>query len=371
MKYARTHYHILQIQPDADPEVVDAAYRKLCKKHHPDVNPGHESEERIRQLNAAYHVLGDPAMRRVYDEQLVRERSMGSPLPEDRHMDRGGRGMHHGTGQTTVDDRSAKGAANVLVHWFEALRDQQWHKAWNLISDADRRRIPKEEFVDWQEAVSELFRLGDVSVTVFRTHQENGGPSRIDFVAEGMEVDLLDNEIREMKTVKTVLWNRNRWQVALAYEDVRGLTTKFRLMADSRNVRIVDQGALVEMLRQEAYRAKRFADPLSIAAVRLVPPPGHEEVLGMWDTKALNWMSRSTGRMRMSDMIARLDDGLFLFILPCTNALQAQKVIRKIEQMLEGLADSEGSTIGFRSMASEYDGKDEQLWLQSFTRQMA
>ena len=42
------------------------AYRKLAKQYHPDANPG--SEERFKEISAAYDVLGDPAKRKEYDE---------------------------------------------------------------------------------------------------------------------------------------------------------------------------------------------------------------------------------------------------------------------------------------------------------------
>ena len=60
-------YRVLQVDPAADAEVVEAAYRRLARKFHPDVSPHADAEERIRQLNAAYEVLGDPFRRSAYD----------------------------------------------------------------------------------------------------------------------------------------------------------------------------------------------------------------------------------------------------------------------------------------------------------------
>lgn len=64
-------YRVLQVQPGADPEVVDAAYRRLAAKYHPDVNHEPEATERMKQLNAAYAVLSDPSQRAAYDVCLA------------------------------------------------------------------------------------------------------------------------------------------------------------------------------------------------------------------------------------------------------------------------------------------------------------
>jgi DnaJ-class molecular chaperone len=48
---------------------IKKAFRKLARKHHPDVNPGdNAAESKIKDLNEAYEVLGDPEKRKKYDE---------------------------------------------------------------------------------------------------------------------------------------------------------------------------------------------------------------------------------------------------------------------------------------------------------------
>jgi curved DNA-binding protein CbpA len=50
-------------------EVIRAAYRALANKYHPDRNGGDPNAElRLKRLNAAFQVLGDPAKRKQYDE---------------------------------------------------------------------------------------------------------------------------------------------------------------------------------------------------------------------------------------------------------------------------------------------------------------
>ena len=64
-----THYDVLGVAADASPAEVRAAYRLAARDHHPDAggDPG-----RMRDLNAAWHVLGDPIRRAAYDRDLGR-----------------------------------------------------------------------------------------------------------------------------------------------------------------------------------------------------------------------------------------------------------------------------------------------------------
>ena len=66
------YYAVLQVHPDADLEVIEAAYRQLMKKYHPDL-AGDDAgmveryHERAKLINEAYSVLRDTSRRRAYD----------------------------------------------------------------------------------------------------------------------------------------------------------------------------------------------------------------------------------------------------------------------------------------------------------------
>ncbi len=66
---ADDYYQILEVPRTASAEDIKKAFRKLARKHHPDVNPGNKAaEERFKQLNSAFEVLSDPKKRKLYDE---------------------------------------------------------------------------------------------------------------------------------------------------------------------------------------------------------------------------------------------------------------------------------------------------------------
>jgi len=65
----KDYYTTLGVAKTASEKEIKQAFRKLARKHHPDVNPGDKAaESKFKEINEAYEVLGDPAKRKKYDE---------------------------------------------------------------------------------------------------------------------------------------------------------------------------------------------------------------------------------------------------------------------------------------------------------------
>jgi len=60
-------YKILQVDPEAEDEVIQAAYRRLAQKYHPDRSTGQEAIDRMVAINAAWETIGDPKRRASFD----------------------------------------------------------------------------------------------------------------------------------------------------------------------------------------------------------------------------------------------------------------------------------------------------------------
>lgn len=76
------YYKTLQVSEEAEIEVIEAAYRRLSIKYHPDKNRSSEAELRMKELNEAYSVLRNPVSRREYDEWLSQQMGSQSNLPQ-------------------------------------------------------------------------------------------------------------------------------------------------------------------------------------------------------------------------------------------------------------------------------------------------
>lgn len=102
------------MDPEADLEVIQAAYRRLAQRHHPDVAPDAESAARMAELNAAWERLQDPARRAAVDrERAARARQTAEAERERllRHLDRAG---------TASESSASRPPAPAVKHPAEA-----------------------------------------------------------------------------------------------------------------------------------------------------------------------------------------------------------------------------------------------------------
>ena len=64
----KDYYHILGVKKDAKADEIKKSYRRLARKHHPDVNPGDKtSEDKFKEVQEAYDVLSDDKKRKIFD----------------------------------------------------------------------------------------------------------------------------------------------------------------------------------------------------------------------------------------------------------------------------------------------------------------
>src|SRR6266498_5405474 len=88
------YYGILGVPRTAKEADIKKAYRRLARKHHPDVNPGDKrAEERFKKVQEAYDVLGDSKKRAIYDQYgFYSENFAERGRPDHGFSERSGRG---------------------------------------------------------------------------------------------------------------------------------------------------------------------------------------------------------------------------------------------------------------------------------------
>lgn len=112
MEY-KDYYKVLGVAKDATEKDIKAAYRRLARKHHPDMNQGNpKAEARFKEINEAYEVLSDPGKRRRYDQLGANWSSLrGAP----------GAGAWPGGGQVRVDFGDLGGVGGGFSEFFRTF----------------------------------------------------------------------------------------------------------------------------------------------------------------------------------------------------------------------------------------------------------
>lgn len=98
----KDYYKALGVERGADQKTISRAFRRLAREFHPDVNRRRGAEDRFKELNEAYQVLGDPARRAQYDQIYDAYKNGGVPLGDLLGRAAGGRQAWSGPGGFTV-----------------------------------------------------------------------------------------------------------------------------------------------------------------------------------------------------------------------------------------------------------------------------
>ena len=164
MDFRKDYYSILGCVSGADQAIIQAAYRALAKKYHPDANQGsNESKEKFQEIQEAYETLSDPTKRAYYDA-----------------MRSGGSGHESAPGEAPPDDTRTENAEHK--------------KRWEVI---------KEYFPEIQEISNQLGEVSPNLRVIFQTIMiESKNFKQANLIANKIEDIYLTRYFGEDKDIK-------------------------------------------------------------------------------------------------------------------------------------------------------------------------
>ena len=155
-------YRVLQVDPSADPEVIEAAYRRLALKYHPDHNRGDsQAEDQMKRINEAFRVLRKPQLRADYDARNRTRLPELEIVPSEvvlRGIDPAAREINF-----SVRVRHASGPSfDPAIHRIDLSLSPPWHQAdvhWHWSNDS----LPAD--IDFTLAVADGLLTGGATLS--------------------------------------------------------------------------------------------------------------------------------------------------------------------------------------------------------------
>jgi len=211
-------YRVLQVQHFADKEVIQAAYKKLCFKYHPDSVTCKDDGEMMRRLNRAYEILSNENYRRSYDMEWRR-------YYQNKSAARIGQKRHH----TFSSGNSAK---KVMSHYFTCLTGKLYEDAYALLCDSDKQKVPFEHFLTWQQCVANLYQIYDFQITESRRCDDFLMEGYAPYAAERFNIIVHEENLstfskNSFSVSKFTILENGRWRIYLGYRDVLALSKMF------------------------------------------------------------------------------------------------------------------------------------------------
>jgi GGDEF domain-containing protein len=319
MKHDVDLYEILQVHPKAEPEVIKAAFKRLSKKYHPD-NAEYGAEEMMKQLNYAYSILGDAEQRKKYDAE--RRPAKGGPKDETEGK----------------SERELSKARKVLAKYFSHLASGELEAAYRLISREDKRKMNREDFLEWQTVVGSISEIIDCELGKGQYLEGEPKPAgeTIEFEVVMTEKERKSAKVSEVTFRRGMVLEKDQWRVFLGYSDIREITSRLRQSiphANEEKEAEFDRQRLLGEISREIARFERYQRPFSLIILELIQAEGNG---GSGDL--FQEASRCIGEiMRKTDSYGRWNSSRIAIILPETRLFGAKQVVERIFDSVRSL----------------------------------
>lgn len=368
MKIWEDYYHILQVHHDAEHEVIEGAYKRLCKKYHPDINNNAQAESKIKKINAAYEVLKDKEKRKDYHTQWLKNNKVTRTSSST---------WKKGSEQT-IDDV----AQNTLNRYIQALSNKDFSKAYGMLSGYNQKKVNQEDFIEWQKSVSKLYSIGDFKTKVFKVHSSTAIKhiscrKAIEFEVRMSEKNVQTGKISNYQFTKTTINENGLWKVLLEYDDLKILIHKFKYLyhmstqssemdqlskvqlKKNELTGLLNQNGLLEELEKEKNRFLRYKNAFSVAVLSLKFPPKDE--LHFVKKDILKYAAYSIEKcIRNTDIVANITNEAFAIIFTETNYENAVIATENVCKMLkDNFASYYNYKVVIRTGIQEHSGRDE------------
>jgi GGDEF domain-containing protein len=343
------YYNILQVHHDAEKDVIDAAYRCLSKMYHPDLNRAPAAAERMKEINIAYGVIGDEALREEYHREWMRKNAWKT-LSERETV-----------GWRAVENKETSDAYGMLDSFFRETMNEKWQDAYGRLTLSDRESVDFNEFLEWKRAVHAVYRLGNYHINYFRNYKNcrygnKVYPKIYHFIVRITELQQVTGQIVESSSHKYVATDGEALRVCLGTGDLKPITEKFLKLArivprpdiDDVYVKAVSKidagtGMLtregwIEEAEKELHRSKRYGNKLCFGVFGFAPQLSEDGALHGEETLEQNIyyiFDLLSNNIRKTDVPGRCSDLAIALLFTETTPRDGRRALEKLVGLMK------------------------------------
>lgn len=345
MSTLQDYYRTLQVHPQAESDVIEAAYKKLAKKYHPDISKLDVSlsQEQMQLINQAYEVLRDVEKRAKYHS--LWQQTFAKVSTESNQKAR----------QNPQQTLYTIEAMRVIKSYFEYLQSRHYQKAYSLLTKMDRQRISLSMFMRWQLAVSQIFALQNFSVQPginnFDESDRSVKNQLIRFVVMTVDYNAIMDRLEHDAFEKKVQREGKVWAMVLGVSDVSRIIEHYeeltqliqtksmmKTFVDSYSKQdgatgLLNKKGFLDELERESMRFLRYNRRFCLVMIGIVVKKTYSPDLLEDITRRMADLLKN--RLRKLDSIGRWRDQTFTILMPETDLRGGILATQKIKRYME------------------------------------
>ena len=369
--YFQDYYKLLQVHHEASQEVIQAAYKRLSKRYHPDGT--NFDSGKMALLNEAFDTLGNTAKRNTYHKIWLNHFTKRSEYIRKEDAD------------FAPVFPSSTSAEESLQDFFLSLKLKHYEQAYLLLTEEDKEHVSYEEFTEWRNAINLCYEMTDFKVQYIQTlsNCRIGMVTYVEvaeFSVTVTDTDTLTLESSSNTVKKYVAFDGVSYKVCLMIDSLRASTLQYRLLAGKRgNIdpialyhhAIASKDAMTGLYSEEGFyyeaekevtRHMRYGNPFSIFALRVYCANPAKEAYCLCQCAGLIRKS-----LRLTDIAARFYPTTIVCLLAETKLENAEQAKTR---MLDMIAKNQTETYHVSACVKEYSRQYELADLVEETRRL-
>lgn len=320
------YYKMLEVHYDAGQEIINAAYRCFSKIYHPDINSEKNAAERMKLINVAYNTIGNPRKRQDYHQEWLKHNTVR--ISGQLKTNSAGNFARYQASRISEERLAEK----ALEDFFDDVIKENWEKSYERLTDEDKKSVPIKDYIEWKQAVTNLYKLGNYKIQYFNTFHncEYSGisyPKILHFSVCLTEMEVFTGMVNQESTQKYVALDNGEWRVCLGYSDLRPSIRKYSYLSQSipkvnreelLSKALDNIDPLTGMLNRKGFsgqverefqRSRRYGNPLTLATVEIRHGEMEEKAfLEQREILISNTAEALSSNIRNTDIIGRITE---------------------------------------------------------------